>query len=67
MKYIWMIILVIAYVIWGVHAIEDLIDCIKHLRLPLSNLDESSIAFFVASIIFIFAISFALWVEAYRG
>ena len=67
MKYIWIIILVIAYVIWGVHAVKDLIYCIKHLRHPLSNLDGSSVAFFVIPIIFIFAISLALWVEAYGG
>ena len=67
MKYIWMIILVIAYVIWGVYAVKDLIYCIKYWRHPLSILDESSAAFFAISIIIIFAISLALWVEAYGG
>lgn len=67
MKYIWIIILVIAYVIWGVYAVKDLIYCIKHCRHPLSVLDESSAVFFAISIIFIFAISLVLWVEAYGG
>lgn len=67
MKYIWMIILVIAYVIWGIYAVKDLIYCIKYYRHPLRNLDGSSVAFFIIPIIIIFAISLALWAESYGG
>ena len=63
MKYIWMIILVIAYVIWGVYAVKDLIYCIKYWRHPLSILDESSAAFFAISIIIILALRNYLWVN----
>ena len=58
MKYLWIIMLGLAYVIWTISSIKDLIDA---WRFPAYAIQESTGAWIVTTILVLFFWSFVLW------
>lgn len=67
MKYIWMVMLGIGAVIWGIYSIKDLIYCIRHYQHPIEHLEDYSATFFSILLLGLFFISFGLWIESQGG
>lgn len=62
MKYVWMMILGIAWIWWTVEAIKDIRYCCKHYeKYPLSCVDDPTVAWFAVHGLLVFGISLALW------
>ena len=66
MQYVWMIMLAMFYVIWGIYSVKDLINCIKKGYHPFASLDPQSFGFFVVSVLLVFFTSLAMWIEQQR-
>ena len=63
MKYVWLGMLAILFLIWGVFAIKDILYCNKTYRHPFSYFEEYTNAF-ITTIVFIpFIISLCLWLK----
>lgn len=58
MKYLWIIMLVVAYVIWAISSIKELIHA---WRFPAYELHDSTCAWIVSTILGLFFWSFVLW------
>lgn len=63
MKYIWIVMLAIFYIMWLIYTIQDYLYCRKKFKKPLYNLDEVSQIFIYFHIIGLFVISLALWLS----
>jgi hypothetical protein len=62
-KYIWVGILVLIYVIWGIVSIKNIIHQVRLYRdeFKIDYLDESTGAWIIISIIITFIASFGYW------
>ena len=61
MKYIWIVMIAIFYIIWMTCTIQDYLCCRKKFAKPLDHLDEASQFFIWFHIIGLFAFSLILW------
>ena len=63
-KYTWIGMLVLVYVIWSVESIKDIIETKRmyHELFSLDDIDETSHAWILVSIVCIFSASFIYWV-----
>ena len=59
MEYIWIVILIIAYIIWAVVSIKDFIETIDYFKFPyaLRQLEGYTAAFIILHIIALFGFS----------
>lgn len=61
MKYIWIVMIAIFYIMWAIYTIQDYLHCRKTYTEPLDHLDDTSVGFIFIHIFGLFAISFILW------
>ncbi len=67
MKYIWIVMILIAELIWCVYSVKDYIYCRKNFAHPIQHVEEYTAFFIIVHLIGLFAISLALWLEAKMG
>lgn len=58
MEYLWIIMLGIAYIIWSISSIKNLI---RAWRFPVYDIDDYACAWVVSTILALFLWSFMLW------
>lgn len=61
MKYIWIAMLVIAFLIWGVYSVKDFLYCRKHFVHPFQHIEDYTRIFIITIVFSIFVVSFYLW------
>lgn len=61
MKYVWMMILALAWIWWTVKAIKDFWNCCKNFKHPFQHLEEYSEWWFCWHIMVLLVCSFFLW------
>jgi len=59
MEYIWIVILIIAYIIWAIISIKDIIDTVSYFKLSsvFDNLEEYTLTFIILHIVALFVYS----------
>ena len=67
MKYIWMIMLGIIYLIWGVCSVKDFLYCRKTFTDPLDNCEGYTIIFIFLNIGLLFILSLGMWLKSKMG
>ena len=60
MKYLWMVMIGLVYIIWTVSAIKDIVRC--HRQANFASLEDSTCAWVVTTLLILFAWSFCLWI-----
>ena len=65
MEYLWIVILIVVFLVWGVFAIKDIYKCTHSILLRFRNIKSSTIMFLVAVTI-LFAFSLVCFI-ALRG
>lgn len=61
MKYVWMLILGVAWIWWTVRVIKVVIFCYKHYGNPFEYVDDPTMAWLVLHGALVFVISFVRW------
>ncbi len=61
MKYIWIIMLMVSYLVWSVYSIKDLLYCRKSFSHPLDHVQEYTEWYVVANVLGLFVGSFVNW------
>ena len=64
MKYIWIIMLAIVYLICGVYSVKDFLYCQKTFHHPLDHLEEYTLSFIVVNIGGLFFVSLFMWLKS---
>ena len=65
MQYLWIVILIVAFSVWGVFAIKDIYKCTHSLILEFKDIDLST-KLFLGAVALLFAVSL-VWFIALRG
>lgn len=63
MKYLWIVIVAVPYIIWFINSVCDTYNCFRAFGYKrfIRNLYPSTTTFYLVSIICLFIISFAMW------
>lgn len=63
MKYIWIVMLVIVYIIWFIFSLKDFIKTARHIKIKyiLDSLEDYTELFILLNLLFIFAYSLILF------
>ena len=68
MKYIWIVMLIIAYIIWFIASLKDFIKTGKQIEAKYvwDSLEDYTIMFIVMHVLALFSYSFAMFFEGRR-
>ena len=67
MKYIWIIMLAIVYLIWGIASLKDFLYCRKTFKHPLDHCEDYTTLFIGVNIIGLFFASLIMWIASKLG
>ena len=67
MKYIWIVMLVVAYLIWGICSLKDYLYCRKTFLHPLDHIEEYTHSFIWVNIGGLFIASLVVWIKSKLG
>lgn len=65
MKYIWIVMLIIAYVIWFIASLKDFIKTAKQIKIKyiFDSLEEYTTVFIILHLALLFGYSLAIFIE----
>lgn len=65
MKYIWIVMLIILYMIWFIASLKDFIKTAKRIKIKhiLDSLEEYTVVFILVHLALLFGYSFAVFVD----
>lgn len=65
MKYIWIVMLIIADIIWFIFSLEDFIETARQFRIKyiLESLEEYTLGFILLHLFVLFGYSFGLFIK----
>lgn len=65
MKYIWIVMLIIADIIWFIFSLEDFIETARQFRIKyiLESLEEYTLGFILLHLLVLFGYSFGLFIK----
>ena len=71
-KYVWILILVVLYLLWGYSAVKDIIDTFKNYTFDnilglFDELDPSSSGFLLLTVLILACSSFMYWIICVAG
>lgn len=64
MKYIWIVMLGVAYLIWGIASLKDFLYCRKTFKHPLDHCEDYTQYFIGVNIGVLFLISLGMWLKS---
>lgn len=67
MKYIWIIMLAIVYLIWGIASLKDFLYCRKRFKHPLDYVRDYTLSFMLVNIGGLFLASLFMWLKSKLG
>lgn len=68
LKYTWIGMLVLVYVIWGIVSVKDIIKTKRaYHSFNLDYLEQSTLLWIMISVIVLFLVSFVYWLCTYGG